>query len=98
MASGANNNPQTQQVHNPAQAQQDQLNEDGDGEDEDENDENNIDEEDEEGEEEDEGEDSEARLAMHVRYPVEWMKQQRWRSLVIIGSLARIWCLYRLAS
>ena len=38
----------------------------------------------------------ESHLAMHVRYPVEWMKQQRWRSLVIIGSLARIWCLCRL--
>ena len=69
MASGANNNPQTQQVHNPAQAQQDQLIEEGEGEDEnededededeDENDENNIDEEDDDGEEEDEGEDSE---------------------------------------
>ena len=32
----------------------------------------------------------ESRLAMRVRYPVEWMKQQGWRSLVIIGSLARI--------
>ena len=37
-------------------------------------------------------------LAMQVRYPEEWMKQRLWRSLVIIGSLARIRCLYRLAS
>lgn len=66
MASGANNNPQTQQVHNPAQVQQDQLNEEeeeeeeDEDEDEDENDENNNDdqEEDEDGEEE-EGEESE---------------------------------------
>jgi hypothetical protein len=63
MASGANNNPQAQQVQNPAQAQQDQLNEDedeehedddddddDDDEDDDENDENNIDEEDGDGE------------------------------------------------
>jgi hypothetical protein len=69
MASGANNNPQAQQVQNPAQAQLDQLNEDededhedddddddDDDEDEDENDENNIDE---DGEEEGEGEESE---------------------------------------
>ena len=64
LANGANNNPQTQQVHNPAQAQQDQLNEEeeevevdeDEDEDEDENDENNNDdlEEDEDGEEEEE--------------------------------------------
>ena len=63
MASGANNNPQSQQVHNPAQAQQDQLNEDEEDEDEDEdeneNDENNIDDEDEDEEDEEEGEESE---------------------------------------
>ena len=66
MASGANNNPQTQQVHNPTQAQNDQLNEEEEDEEEDEeddneneNDENNIDEEDEDGEEEEEGEESE---------------------------------------
>jgi hypothetical protein len=64
MASGANNNPQTQQVHNPAQAQQDQLNEEDDEEDDDENDdendENNNDElEDDEDEDDEDGEDSE---------------------------------------
>ena len=41
---------------------------------------------------------AESCLAMQVRYPEEWMKQQLWRSLVIIGSLARIRCLYCLAS
>ena len=53
MASGAtsNNNPQTQQVHNPAQVEHDQLNKDED-KDENENDENNFDDEDEDGEEE----------------------------------------------
>ena len=62
---GANNNPQTQQVNNPAQAQQDRLIEEGSeveegkGDDDDENDENNNDnlEEDEDGE--GEGEESE---------------------------------------
>ena len=64
MASGANNNPQTQQAHNPTQAQQDQLNEEDEDEDEDddeeddENDENNLDD-DEEDEDEEEGEESE---------------------------------------
>ena len=32
---------------------------------------------------------AESCLAMQVRYPEEWMKQQLWRSLVIIGSLAQ---------
>jgi len=66
MAIGAtNNNPQTQQVHHPAQAQQDQLEEEEDedeDEDEDENDENNnddLDDEEDGEEEEDEAEESE---------------------------------------
>ena len=69
LANGANNNPQAQQVNNPAQAQQDQLNEEeeeeeaevdeDEDEDEDENDENTNDDLEEDEEEEEEGEESE---------------------------------------